>query len=221
MKNIWKKILIVWILILSIVTGFFLYREHSYIATVMIDPGHGGYDVGAIGYDQETYEKDLTLEIGKQIGKQIKKINPKIKVVFTRTDDTVDWPSEERADLQYRVQMAQKKDADFYLSIHMNASDNTQASGYSFHIREDDALSNAIAESMNTQFEKANWSNSRGIVYTSTQPLYVVDHLDHAMLLETGFITNPSELHKLKSYFNQRKIAKAVALAICENITED
>ena len=221
MKNIWKKILIVWLIILSILTGFFLYREHSYIATVMIDPGHGGYDVGAIGYDQETYEKELTLEIGKKIGQQIKKINPKIKVVFTRTNDTVEWPSEESADLKYRVEMAKKEKADFYLSIHMNASENTQATGYSFHIRQDDPFTHSIAQSMQTQFEKANWSNSRGIVYTSNQPLYVVDHLEHSMLLETGFITNPKELHNLKSYFNQQKIAKAIALAICENITED
>ena len=221
MKNIWKKIFIVWLVILSILTGFFLYREHSYIATVMIDPGHGGYDVGAIGYDQETYEKELTLEIGKKIGRQIKKINPKIKVVFTRTNDTVEWPNEESADLQYRVQMAKKENADFYLSIHMNASENIQATGYSFHIRQDDPLSNSIAQSLQDQFEKANWSNSRGIVYTSNQPLYVVDHLEHSMLLETGFITNPKEMRNLKNYLNQQKIAKAVALAICENIIED
>ena len=220
MKKVWKKILIAWIIIGSLLISAFLFFHQETIATVMIDPGHGGYDVGAIGYDDSTYEKDLTLSLGRKIGYQIKKINPKIKVVYTRNKDAVEWPSNESEDLRYRVQKAEKENADFYLSIHMNASQNTQATGYSFHIRENDPLSQSIAKSMNRKFEKIHWSQSRGIVYTSHQPLYVVDHLEHSMLLETGFITNPKELDSLKSPLKQRKIAKAIAKAICENLTE-
>ena len=221
MKKIWKKIIFVWILIFSFGLCFLAYKDATTIATVMIDPGHGGYDVGAISIDQSTYEKDLTLTIGKQIGYEIKRINPKIKVIYTRTKDDVKWPSDESLDLQYRVQMAQKQKADFYLSIHMNASENTQAKGYSFHIREDDMLAGQIAQNMDEQFKNIHWSQSRGIVYTSRQPLYVVDHLPHSMLLETGFITNPSELRALNSHFTQKNIAKAIARAICDAMIED
>ena len=220
MKKIWRKIILVWILILSFGLCFLVYKDSSAIATVMIDPGHGGYDVGAISTDQSTYEKDLALSIGKQIGYEIKRINPKIKVVYTRTSDAVKWPNNESLDLQYRVKMAQKQKADFYLSIHMNASENTQAKGYSFHIQENDKLANQIAQNMDEQFKKIHWSQSRGIVYTSQQPLYVVDHLPHSMLLETGFITNPSEFRSLNSRFTQKNIAKAIAQAIC-NAMED
>ena len=63
-------------------------EHHNYIATVMIDAGHGGYDGGTIGADG-TCEKDLTLKLALETGKQLQKINPDIKVVYTRTSDKI------------------------------------------------------------------------------------------------------------------------------------
>ena len=218
MKKIWKQIGLVWIIILSLGIAVFLYQKQNYIATIIIDPGHGGYDVGSVASDGTTYEKTMTLDYGLQIGKEIQKINPKIHVIYTRTSDYVPWPADEKLDLRYRIQQANQEEADFYLSIHMNASLNTEATGYSFHIQEEDPLAYTIAQQMETNLEKISWSHSRGIVYTSKQPLYVVDQFNHsAMLLETGFITNEEEFENLNSYSNKKKIARAVAKAICDS----
>lgn len=87
-----KIILIVLVIVAMIFSGYFgynLFREHQYIATVVIDPGHGGYDVGSIGYDG-SYEKDLTLSIALRTGRKLKELNPDINVVYTRSNDTVD-----------------------------------------------------------------------------------------------------------------------------------
>lgn len=65
-------------------------KHYETIATVMIDAGHGGYDGGTIAEDGTT-EKDLTLALALETGKQLKKLNPEIKVVYTRTSDKVTW----------------------------------------------------------------------------------------------------------------------------------
>ena len=59
-------------------------KHYETIATVMIDAGHGGYDGGTVAEDGTT-EKDLTLALALETGKQLKKLNPEIKVVYTRT----------------------------------------------------------------------------------------------------------------------------------------
>lgn len=95
-------------------------EHHNYIATVMIDAGHGGYDGGTIGADG-TCEKDLTLELALETGKQLQKINPDIKVVYTRTSDKITWSEDEVEDLTARVEMAKKENADYYFSFHINS----------------------------------------------------------------------------------------------------
>lgn len=219
MKKIWKNICLVWIIILCVGLAVLLYQKQNYTATVIIDPGHGGYDVGSIACDGSTYEKNMTLDYGLRIGREIQKINPKIQVIYTRTSDFVPWPEDETLDLRYRIQEANQENADFYLSIHMNASTNENATGYSFHIRDDDSMAQKIAQEMENNFEDIPWSYSRGIVYTSKQPLYVVNQFQNsAMLLETGFITNEKEFENLNKYKYKKKIAHAVAKAICKNI---
>ena len=74
----------------------------------MIDAGHGGYDGGTVAEDGTT-EKDLTLALALETGKQLKKLNPEIKVVYTRTNDKVTWSEDETEDLKARVKMAKKE----------------------------------------------------------------------------------------------------------------
>lgn len=83
-------------------------KHYETIATVMIDAGHGGYDGGTVAEDGTT-EKDLTLALALETGKQLKKLNPEIKVVYTRTSDKVTWSEDETEDLKARVKMEKKK----------------------------------------------------------------------------------------------------------------
>ena len=221
MKKLWKKIALVWLIIALFFVSVFTFKHLYYTQTIVIDPGHGGYDSGAIGYDQTTLEKDVSLQIATKIGKEIKKINPRLKVIYTRTDDNVFWPSEESADLQARIRFFHEANADFYLSIHMNANDIQEAYGYNFHLQDGDKVSEEIAQNMEENFQNIQWSQSRGIVYTSMQPLYFMNQIDHALLLETGFITNPEECQKLNNPIQQKKIAQAIAQAICDYYEKD
>lgn len=191
------------------------------IATIMIDPGHGGYDGGSIGSD-DTAEKDLTLSIAKKVGSQLEKMNPGIKVVYTRTTDNVSWPEDESEDLKARVKMANDQDIDYYLSIHINSNLESSVYGFCSYVREDDKVSQAIAEAMAENLEEAEWSYDNGILSTYDYPLYVVDHTKApAILFEAGYISNDEELAAMKKNKNQTKIAKAIAKAYSDYINQN
>lgn len=80
--------------------------------TIVIDPGHGGKDFGAIG--QITNEKTINLDVALLAGSLIKKANPDVNIVYTRTDDSYK-SLKERADIANTVQ------GDLFMSIHVNS----------------------------------------------------------------------------------------------------
>lgn len=211
-----KIILIILMVAALIFSGYFgynLFRKSQYIATIVIDSGHGGYDVGSIGYDG-SYEKDLTLSIALRTGRKLKELNPDINVIYTRSDDNVDWADNEEDDLIGRVIFAKEQNADYFLSIHLNASENTSAYGYNAFVRSNDQVSKTIADSIDNNLNNKGWLYNRGLEYTDNFPLYVVDNLDiPSMLFEVGFITNPQECSDLQKTSNQELIADCIANA--------
>lgn len=88
--------------------------------TVVIDPGHGGVDPGALG--RKSKEKDINMNVSKLLASMIDDKYPEVKVIFTRTTD-VKIPLVERADI------ANKANADLFISIHSNASKSKTANG--------------------------------------------------------------------------------------------
>lgn len=88
--------------------------------TVVIDPGHGGVDPGALG--RKSKEKDVNLNVSRLLAEMIKKEFPGVKVIFTRTKD-VKIPLAERADI------ANRANADLFISIHSNANKKRSAHG--------------------------------------------------------------------------------------------
>lgn len=90
---------------------------------IVIDPGHGGRDPGNLGTGRYAVkEKDVALSVSLQLGEYIKKAFPEVEVVYTRDDDS--FPA-----LHERTKIANKADADLFISIHCNANDNRSAYG--------------------------------------------------------------------------------------------
>jgi N-acetylmuramoyl-L-alanine amidase len=84
------------------------------VRTVVIDPGHGGKDPGAVGAN--VYEKTINLSVALKFGKMIEEWFPDIKVLYTRTEDVF-------VDLLDRSNFANNNDADLFISIHANSTD--------------------------------------------------------------------------------------------------
>ncbi len=124
-------------------------QKGSRISTVVIDAGHGGKDPGAMG--NNTREKEITLAIALKTGEYIRKYLPDVKVIYTRTDDRF-IPLHQRADI------ANKNNADFFISIHCNANPNQRAYGsetYTMGLHKSDAnLDVAILENAAILFEE-------------------------------------------------------------------
>ena len=91
------------------------------VQRVVIDPGHGGRDYGAPGALPGLHEKDFALEISKVLARKIQR-DLGLEVIMTRTDDTY-------MTLEERTAVANTERADLFISIHANASRNSNAHG--------------------------------------------------------------------------------------------
>ena len=92
------------------------------INTIVIDPGHGGKDPGAIS-PNKNYEKTVVLKVSLLLGDMIKEKYPDVKVVYTRKDDRF-------IGLAKRAKIANEIGADLFISVHANAVDNPSANGF-------------------------------------------------------------------------------------------
>jgi N-acetylmuramoyl-L-alanine amidase len=90
------------------------------IGKIVIDPGHGGHDTGTIG-PQGLEEKDLVLDVGRRLGKLLRR-RLGADVVYTRKDDTF-------IPLETRTSIANQEQADLFVSIHANSSRDRDARG--------------------------------------------------------------------------------------------
>jgi N-acetylmuramoyl-L-alanine amidase len=93
---------------------------NNHLRVVVIDAGHGGEDPGALGKNHK--EKDITLSIALKLGEDIEKKYPDVKVIYTRNTD-VFIPLHERAEI------ANRNNADLFISIHANANKKTEVYG--------------------------------------------------------------------------------------------
>jgi len=88
--------------------------------TLVIDAGHGGKDPGAIG--RFSKEKDLNLQLALKVGELIQSQYPDVKVVYTRSTDVF-------IPLQERCNIANKNNADLFMSIHTNSAESREPKG--------------------------------------------------------------------------------------------
>lgn len=92
---------------------------------VVLDPGHGGKDPGCVY--KNYYEKDVTLAIAKKLGEIMKANYPEVEVIYTRTGDKY-------VELAERGRIANRANADLFISIHVNSATNAAARGTSTHV---------------------------------------------------------------------------------------
>ncbi len=109
---------------------------------IVIDPGHGGHDSGAVGYYKTVLEKDIVLSLGKRLAHKIRR-GIGCKVIMTRSDDRF-------ITLEERTAIANTTNADLFISLHTNAHRNKRAYGIETYFlnlaTDDDAILVAARE---------------------------------------------------------------------------
>ena len=116
-----EKIFITAFLIPFLLMGFVntSFAQRSQTFTVVLDPGHGGKDPGALGAISK--EKDIVLSVAKKLGDKINRSHSDVKVVYTRTTDKF-------IPLDERPKIANRANAQLFISLHCNALDRRKKS---------------------------------------------------------------------------------------------
>lgn len=168
---------------------------------IVIDPGHGGSDCGAMR--NGIYEKDITLDVSKRVVSLLEKKGYVVKM--TRTNDKY-------VSLQDRVTISEEFKPDIFVSIHVNSSNSDSPTGLETHYYKDNSLK--LAKNIHASMLNNINSKDRGLFKSR---FYVINHTTApAVLVEIGFISSPVERAQLVSESRKQATAKAIAEGIYE-----
>ena len=138
---------------LILILSLFTFSFTSFAKVVLVDPGHGGEEVGAVGHldakkMRRIYEKDLSLRLAKKVKEELSK---EVSAYLTRSVDRV-------VSLQERADLADVVKADYFLSIHFNSSPDKKSHGFEIYYLDNNSNvgSNKIerAENLNLKGEE-------------------------------------------------------------------
>ena len=185
------------------------------IYTIVIDAGHGGRDDGCSG-TLDTKESVLNLAIAKKLKTYMEDIG--FKVVMTRSDSNglydANASNYKQSDMEKRVDIIKKANADMVISIHQNSfADSSQCGSQCFY-QENDERSKAFAESMQDQLNK-HLPNARGECLAGDYYL-LKESPASAIIVECGYLTNLEEEKKLTTDEYQSKVAYTILCGVIQ-----
>ncbi|SNZ03492.1 N-acetylmuramoyl-L-alanine amidase [Terribacillus aidingensis] len=171
---------------------------HHPIRKIIIDPGHGGKDPGAIGND--TVEKSVALSISKRLQNQL--LHNGFDVKMTRSEDIF-------IPLADRASISNNWGADIFVSVHANSATTSAAQGLESYYYGSSSSGKQLASSIQTALAANTDNGDRG---TRSSDFYVLRHTSMpAVLVETGFTSNPTDAVLLKDTGYQDKVANSIA----------
>ncbi|HZG85313.1 N-acetylmuramoyl-L-alanine amidase [Paenibacillus sp.] len=182
-------------------TGAVLHFTEAEPVRVMIDAGHGGTDPGAISVTGK-FEKNLTMPIALKVYERLSRTSA-IEPVLVRSDDTYSSPAD-------RAKAANQADVDLFISIHANTAPSASVSGTETYYWRDDSLN--FANAIHKALVKTIGSPDRKV--KKERFVVVRDTTMPAVLLELGFLTNPSDEAKLYNEEMQNRIADTIVETI-------
>ncbi|MBD2196251.1 MULTISPECIES: N-acetylmuramoyl-L-alanine amidase [Calothrix] len=176
-------------------------------AVVVIDPGHGGKDPGAIGIGG-VREKDIILPIGRRVAEILQQNG--VQVIMTRNSDYF-------VSLPGRVEMAERANASVFVSIHANSVGlgRPEVSGLETYYYDNGlglarAVHNSILQSVNVRDRRVRRARFY-VLRKSSMP---------SILVETGYLTGREDVANLKTSSYQNQMAEAIARGILQYLRQ-
>jgi len=177
---------------------------------IVIDPGHGGKDSGAVGVNG-ILEKDVVLNIAKQIVELNETVfKDQFEIYLTRNKDTL-------ISLGDRTKLAKMLKADVFISLHCNHAENPNARGVEVFVSKKQGRYSEESILLAYQLQKGLKENigfeSRGVKFADFQVLRETNYFP-SVLLELGFLSNYDE----NNYLKQKRKMQVLALLIMKEI---
>jgi N-acetylmuramoyl-L-alanine amidase len=175
---------------------------------IMIDPGHGGIDSGAMSALGD-FEKEITLQISHKLATKLRNVGA--NVVMTREAD-VDYYTRgkggKRNDLEKRIEMTEEHQAELFISIHCNAIRGKRWSGaqaFYYNQSEDGKTLAEIVQSYLKDFPTGNRRQAKA------EDFYLLrKNIPASLIVEVGFLSNAEEAARLKDENYQDQLAEAL-----------
>ncbi|MCR4436388.1 MAG: N-acetylmuramoyl-L-alanine amidase [Clostridiales bacterium] len=191
-------------------------KDQNMDRTVLLDPGHGGEDPGAVSDYSGVKEKDINLLIAMKVKELLEREN--YKVLMTRSEDVLQYTSDtgnivqkRREDLQRRKKMMDSGDADIVVSIHLNKFPQTQYHGAQIFFPPDSVESRKLAMDIQKAIrETADPGNTREALVKKEPIIILKDSKTTTVIVECGFLSNPEEEKLLRTGEYQEKLALAI-----------
>ena len=217
-----------------------VFKPSFTIKTIVVDPGHGGKDPGAVS-PRGLYEKDINLIVSKYLKQELEQQG--FRVILTRSSDVF-------LTLEQRTKIAKKHNADLFISIHANANNSRAVNGVEIYYLSPSRLDSrkralrlASSEDFNGKdfprdVKTILWDmcisknhsfsiETSNVVYFTFKklgfniksprqaPFYVLRHAyTPSLLFEMGYLTNSQEEKALRKKHYQKQIAQGIALAV-------
>lgn len=192
--------------------------------TIVIDPGHGGPDGGAVGRD-DTTEKDIALATSKKLLRYLQQTGALVYLTREEDKDLADddvkgLARRKSQDIRNRLSFIHEKEPDFFITIHLNALPSSRWRGaqtfYYPSFDENKHLATMIQEEIIRNLENTNRTP------LAINGVYLLKHAEvPGALVEIGFLSNEEELQLLKDENYQEQMAASIYEGILRYVTEE
>ena len=172
-------------------------------AKIVIDPGHGGDDPGAVVTFSEKHEADHTLTTALLLKKELENLGA--TVILTRESD-------KSVSLENRAQLSNREKANAFISLHFDSGPNSNASGTTGYYFT--STSENLAQTVNKYIARNLTLKSQGTKFQNF--LVLRENKQPSILLELGYLNNPDDNKLIESSEYQKNIAKSIASALKE-----
>jgi len=184
--------------------------------TVAIDPGHGTIDKGAVHEATGIAESPINLAVALKLKELLEAEN--INVVLTRDKETLEM-STNRKELQRRIDLAAKANADILVSIHVNKFPDPQYFGAQCFYNPQKAESKLLALLIQEELRNMDAENIREAL---PQDLFILRESSMpSVLIEMGFLSNPKDRERLVDPNFQKAIAESIKKGIIRYFSGD
>lgn len=227
-KNIFTLLAIV----LSLALLYFYYNNGYYVVhklwsktdsvTIVLDPGHGGFDPGKIGVNK-AYEKEINLSIAFKLKSLLEKKG--IKVIMTREDDgglyNKNDSDKKRTDMRNRVNVINSSNALLAVSIHQNSFSQEAIKGFQVFYYQGSEKGQMLADIIQENVKNTLKDGNHRVAKANSSYYMLRNTKCPLVIVECGFLSNKREAALLLEEAYQEKVAHGIMIGLLTYIQQD